>query len=420
MRQALPIGLLVLAALGAFALAWRIVAIHMAASLAEEGPQQALSWNRASAPALLARAQEQFDAGALDAAASTARALLRAFPLQAQALVVLARIADAKHDPATAARFALALQRAPRDPYARAWVSGIQLQEGKYDQALANINTLLTIMPSYQEALLPILVGLADKPGFATAMAQALQRRPLWRGAYLGQLLKDGGFDAADQIFGQLQNANDLDSAEASSWLERLKQAGMWGAAYSRWVSGLDLPPGASLALVHDGGFDQAGTGIGFDWRMPGAPGVLVERVELDDEQVAQVSFLGRRVPDVNFAQTLFLAPGTYELQYRARARNLRSDRGIEWTIACIGDSPIRARSDALQGSFDWKTLRVRFEVPAQGCPAQELALSNPGAGGAGKIVVGTLWFDDFAITPVTTAESDPAAGPEAAEHDAN
>lgn len=420
MRRALSSALLALAALGAFVVAWRIVTIHMATTLAEKDPQQALAWNPSYPPALLSRAQEQLEAGQLEAAMTTARALLRAFPLQAEALVVLARAADAQHDPAVAARFAIALQRAPRDPYARAWMSGTQLQEGDYDQALANIDTLLTIMPSYQGALLPILVGLADKPAFAIAMAQALQRRPTWRGTYLGELLSQGSFDAADQIFGQLQNANDLDSAEASSWLERLKQAGMWGAAYSRWVSGLDLPPGASLALVHDGGFDQAGTGIGFDWRMSGAPGVLVERVELDGGQVAQVSFLGRRVPQLNFAQTLFLAPGTYQLQYRARARNLRSDRGIEWTIACIGDSPIRAHSDALQGSFDWKTLRVRFEVPAQGCPAQELALSNPGAGGAGKIVVGTLWFDDFAITPVTTAESDPAAGPEAADHEAN
>jgi len=418
-RQALPTALLLLAALGALVVGWRIVVVSMAATLAEAAPQQALAWNPSEPLALLARAQEQLDAGQLEAAAMTARDLLRAFPLQAQALVVLARVADAQHDPAAAARFAIALQRAPRDAYARAWMSGTQLQEGDYDQALANIDTLLTIMPSYQAALLPILVALADKPAFAMAMARALQHRPTWRGTYLGALLKDGSFDAADQIFGRLQDAHDLDRAEASSWLERLKQAGMWGAAYSRWVSGLELAPGASLALVHDGGFEERGTGIGFDWRMPGAPGVLVERVTLDGARVAQVSFLGRRVPQPNFAQTLFLAPGTYELQYRARARNLRSDRGIAWTITCRGDNPARTRSDALQGSFDWKTLRLRFEVPAQDCPAQELALSNPGAGGAGKIVVGTLWFDDIVITPVPAAEAGPVPGPEAANHDA-
>lgn len=420
MRRVLSSALLVLAALGAVVVGWRIVAISMAATLAEAAPQQALAWNPSDPPALLNHAQEQLDTGQLEAAAMTARDLLRAFPLQAEALVVLARVADAQYDPATAARFETALQRAPRDSYARAWVSGTQLQEGKYDQALANIDTLLTIMPSHREALLPILVGLADKPVFAMAMAQALQRRPTWRGAYLGKLLKDGSFDAADQIFGRLQAAHDLDRAEASSWLERLKRSGMWGVAYSRWVSGLELAPGAALALVHDGGFDEAGTGIGFDWRMPGAPGVLVERVVLDGGQVAQVSFLGRRVPQLNFAQTLFLAPGTYELQLRARARNLRSDRGIEWMISCRGDSPSRARSEALQGSFDWMTLRVSFGVPAQDCPAQELALSNPGAGGAGKIVAGTLWFDDFVITPTAAVEPGPAPGPEAADHDAN
>lgn len=420
MRQALPIALLVLATLGAVVVGWRIVVVSMAATLAEEAPQEALAWNPSSPPALLDQAQVQLDAGQLDAAMITARGLLRAFPLQAEALVVLARVADAEHDPDAAARFEIALERAPRDPYARAWMSGTQLQEGEYDQALANIDTLLTIMPSYQEALLPILVGLADEPAFALAMVQTLQRRPIWRGTYLGELLKDGSFDAADQIFGRLQDTRDLDRVEATAWLARLQQGGMWEAAYSRWVSGLELPPEGSLALVHDGGFDEAGTGMGFDWRMPGAPGVLVERVRFEGEPVAQVTFLGRRAPQINFAQTLFLAPGTYDLQFRARAQDLRSDRGIEWIITCIGGSPARARSDALRGSFDWKALRMRFEVPAQDCPAQELALSNPGAGGAGKIVAGTLWFDDFAITPTRADETLATPGREGADDNEN
>ena len=59
----------------------------------------------------------------------------------------------------------------------------------------------------------------------------------------------------------------------------------------------------------------------------------------------------------------------------------------------------------ALLGTFDWKTLSLDFEVPADGCPAQQLALVNLGADGAGKIISGSITFDDVRITPVADTE---------------
>jgi hypothetical protein len=45
----------------------------------------------------------------------------------------------------------------------------------------------------------------------------------------------------------------------------------------------------------------------------------------------------------------------------------------------------------------------VDFKVPDQGCGAQELWLRNAGADGAGKIIRGTIRFDDFVIDRIDT-----------------
>ncbi|MEJ5207475.1 hypothetical protein [Denitratimonas sp. CY0512] len=398
MRRIQLLALAGLLALFAAFFAWRIVITTTAAHLASDQPHRALAWSPTEPEAVLALAQEQLDAQQLQDATLTAHRLLRNSPLQAQALVLLARVADARHDPQVAELFQIAVQRSPRDQYARAWLIGEQLRAGRHDEALMHVNKLLGYAPWLRGALLPVLAKATADQGFAAAMVAVLNESPSWRSAFLNTLLKEADQVAIDSVYGGLLDANALSDAEARQWFEWLAKAGSWGQAYSYWVSWLRLPKGTSLSLVHDGGFDAVASGVGFDWHMQGGSGVLIERVLDGGNPVVQVAFLGRRTERIGLHQTLLLAPGRYRLQFRAKGRDLRSDRGIRWALRCNGGNPMQANADVLQGSFDWKPVQMAFEVPLDSCPSQVLALENPGARGAGKIVSGTLWFDDFAV----------------------
>ena len=404
--------LLVLAALLA---AWRVVALGMADGLAARFPQDALAWDSRNAQARLMLAQQQFKDGQPADAAATARALLRIEPLQAEALATLARATEAEGDAAGArALYALAARRAPRDQYTRAWLVGTQLQEADYPAALANANVLMTIAPPRREVLIPILVQFAAQPAFATELARVLADKPDWRGAFLDKLRESGNHDALDQVYGALQDDGALSAAEAGQWYDWLIHSGLWGEAYSRWVSGLHLAPGATLPLVYAGDFESAPTGTGFDWHVEGAPGVGIERVAVagaTGDHAARVSFLGRRSPDIHFEQDLLLAPGAYRLRFRAKARDLLSDVGLEWAVSCLGPAGDLGASARLKGSFEWKDVEAGFTVPDEDCPAQRLWLRNPGSARAGKIVSGTMWFDDFVIDRVDDSAGARASG---------
>lgn len=380
---------------------WRIVVTSMATWWAPENPERALAWEPDYPPARLSIAQARLDAGEPEAAAAMARGILQQFPLQAEALVVLARAADASGTPAVQALFQTALRRYPRSQYAHAWMIGELLGNGRHAEALAQVSALLGFAPWLTEDLVSRLVQASADPEFASAVPIELSRHPGWRAAYLATLLNAGQPEAIDAVHGRLQDRQELPDDEARNWFYWMKRNGRWGEAYSQWVSRLRLPEGVGLALVHDGGFETAPTGIGFDWQMHSSPEALVERIQKDGGAIVQVTFLGRRAARIGLSQDLLLAPGRYRLTFRTAARGLRSDKGLQWSLRCHGPGQMQSGTELLQGSFDWKKVQLEFEVPMQDCPAQELALINPGAEGAGKIVSGTLWLDDVSIVPI-------------------
>jgi tetratricopeptide (TPR) repeat protein len=401
--------LLLAALLLAAFVGWRIVATRTSDSLATSAPRESLAWDAGNPEARLALAQQQLEHGDPDQAAATARELLRNAPLQADAFTVLARAAAARGESDRARQlFGIALRRAPRNPYARAWMIGDELQHGDYPAALHNVDVLFGFAPQQRTALIPLLAQVASRQSdFASALGQHLAQRPRWRDAMLDEMLAHAPAVAIDNVFGTLQSAaGGLSDNEAGRWFARLEQDGEWGEAYSRWVSRVGIDTRQGVPLVFNGSFERPPTGIGFDWVMRGEPGVEIERVRIagaSGDFAAQVTFRRRRANDMGFQQTLLLAPGHYSLSFRARADNLRSDRGLAWDIVCVsGGTPI-ASSPRLDGSFDWKTVNTDFSVPASNCPAQRLLLANPGAGGSAKVVSGTLWFDDFKVVPVAS-----------------
>lgn len=408
LRQKLKGGLIALVAVLLALIGWRIIATSSADRLAHDAPLRALAWDPSNPAALVALAEAQLAERQWAAAAATARALLRTEPLQAQAFVIMAAAARAGGDVQHASVLdRIALRRAPKDPRARVVAIDTRLSEGNYAAAMAQIETLLRISPAFRQRVLPILVQLADTPAFADALAHSLSANPPWRTAVLAALLAQGSRAAWTQVYSAVQRDGALTQEEAGRWLDRLAGLDQWGEAYSRWVGTLSLPSGTPLVLVHNGGFEQEPTQIGFDWRIRNSPGVIIERVQVNGASgasAARISFAGRRVPTIEFEQNLLLGAGTYQLGFRALANDLRSEKGLEWAISCTGAARPFAVSPRLQGTFAWKAFTTQFNVPAEHCPAQRLWLRNPGSAGSGKIVSGDVWFDDFAIDSASSS----------------
>ncbi len=380
--------------------AWRVVAHTQAERWATSDPERALSWVPNHPKALLTLAEAQLTAGHLDAATASARRLLAVEPLKGSAFGILGQAAAARGQEQEAlALYRIAVRRSPRDVTARAWLIDHALRTRDFQQALQQLDSLLRISPQYGSALMPLLGQLAADSEFASELGRTLKRRPPWRGAFLTALQRVEDPLVTDRILAVLRSEGGLNSQEFEEWLDYLMRRGRWGEAYGRWASNLDLDRGP-LRPVYNGGFEQPVTGRGFQWRMTRVPGVSVEFVPDRGAQglVAHASFRGRPVPHVNLEQPLLLSPGRHRLTARVRAKDLRSERGLEWSISCEGKETPFANSDPIQGTFGWRKLTMELDVPSEQCEGQWLRVRNPVGPGSIQQVSGDLWFDDVAI----------------------
>jgi tetratricopeptide (TPR) repeat protein len=398
-------GWLPVAVLLAFVLfaAWRIVVIAGADNLADADPDRALHWLPDHPRALLALAERQLAADDVFIAADSARRLLAAAPLEGRAFRVLAEAASMQGDADRAlVLYRIAERRSPRDLRTRAWLFEHALRAGDYPAALVQVDALLRTSPKQGRVLLPMLGQMAADPDFADALARLLATRPPWRGSLLSTLQRGKDPQATDAVLSALHREGGLDDAEFDGWIATLLRQERWGEAYGRWAGTLDLSDGV-LPLVYNGGFAHAPSGRGFDWRTLRIPGVSIEFVpdRGADGLVAHTTFRGRAAPQVNLEQPLLLGPGSYRFSARVRAASLRSERGLEWTITCLGQRQPLAISEPLEGSFGWRQVEMDVVVPDSDCEGQWLRLRNPVPAGSIQRVRGEIWFDDVAMEPM-------------------
>lgn len=381
---------------------WRIVGQMQAERYASTDPERALRWRPAHPQALRLLAERQLAEGRFVEARASARRLLAHEPLQGVAFRILAEAADRQGRRADAFRlYLVAEKRAPRDLQTRAWLTQRYLEQGDAANALMQIDKILRMAPNRARSIHPVLGQLAQDPAFAEALAAILRQDPPWRAGLLIALRDPakGNPLAVGRVMQALQNQGGLQPGEYADWLDSLIAQGRWGEAYARW-SGQVAKVGGRLPLVYNGGFAQPPTSIGFDWRLRRVPGVMLQ-FEPDAGargQVVYLHFLDRRLPDAGLEQALLLAPGTYRLSVRMRAQSLRSELGLQWTVTCPEPAGVVGRSEAVDGSFAWRTFEADVTIPATGCPGQWLRLVNPVPSGAAQRVVGELWVDDVTM----------------------
>ncbi|MCX7034405.1 MAG: hypothetical protein NT046_10605 [Arenimonas sp.] len=298
----------------------------------------------------------------------------------------------------------IAAARSPRDVASHVWLIDHYLKAGDLPAVVAQADTLLRVEPEVTPTLLPLMVALASSPEAQPALAEHLLASPPWGPGLLAHLVATvPDVNAFGPLMERLRKTpGGLRPDVLSAWLDRLTREGRWGQAYLTWVS--QLPPERlqRLGNLYNGGFEwEPGQG-GFDWRIGKVPGARIARMAtggMDGERALRVAFEDRRVPFAHVRQMLALPPGRYRLTGRARPENLRTDRGLAWTLACAtADARPLGETEPLRGHGDWRDLSLDFEVPAQGCGGQWLTLSLRARIPAEQRVGGVAWFDNLRI----------------------
>lgn len=395
------LGLLALALAGA---GWRIFAHAMADTRAEAAPESALRWIHGHPGALLQTARRQADAGQWEAAAASARGLLKHEPLQGGAWTVLGQAAEAGGDPVQAAEaYAKAVDLTPRDAGARSWLAQRKVAEGDFPAALAHLDALMRTHQPARGEIFTYMAQLSDDSGFRQALVAHLMDGPDWRPQFLHFLQnKPAAAAASDDIHGDLLAAGVLSQRESEAWIESMLQRGHWSRAYAYWVG--TLPAGTPLPAVFNGNFVRRPSGWGFDWRTPATPGVGVQ-FPLGDG--ARISYRNRRIDNGGLEQILLLAPGRYTLQARMRTEDLRADRGLQWVVQCAGNGQELGATAPIPAGRGTVQAEASIQVPDD-CPAQRLRLRNAARVPALQTLGGEVVVNAVAIVPDTRPLPEP------------
>ncbi|MCB1823060.1 MAG: hypothetical protein KDJ54_00085 [Candidatus Competibacteraceae bacterium] len=389
-------------------LAWRVLvnglAEYYAAQDTPEADAGALRWRGGQATALYhqglalvehdpAAARRLFQVAAwanpTDALVYLALAELQAGAGQTSAAIALVETADA-----------LGPMRTP----ALARSAAFWLTQSRPDLALARWDMLLRNRPEVADQLYPLLLHWVESAETRALLRPLLANPPTWWDRFFTYVAaKSTRLETVVYLYRNRERGGKLPEAtEQKVYLERLWREGHWLETYLAWLGGLDQSQQGGLGNLYNGGFELPVTGIGFDWSISTPRGAQVEITETygtHGGKALHVTFNGQRVRFRHVWQPLYLEPGHYRLQGRARPDGLRAERGIRWTVRCAAsDDRLLVEGPLFTGSDDWRLFTQDFTVPEANCPVQRLRLELEGRAELDFEVQGGIWFDDLAI----------------------
>ncbi len=395
---------LILAVPMLIAIGWRAATLGLADHYARRDPERALALRPKHSLALAARAEQLAEAGQWSDATALARKSLQANPLQSRAYRLLARAAQAQGDVKQAyALYRIAARRLPRDVPTRTWLFNHHLQHGQAAAAMGDLDAILSAKPTLIPALTGTIHGFATQPELQPAFVEALRKSPPWRATVLSLVVQQApDFDGTARLMQRLRSAPEgIDSAIANIWVERLINERRYEQAYVQWAAALVPEAREVIGNVFNGNFELPISNRGFDWRIDATPGVRFDLLAAggDSGAALRLAFDDQRVPTNHLSQLLVLPPGRYQLQGRVRLEDLRSERGLVWSLTCAEDGRALLSSEAMHGNAPWRSFSAVFEISGDACQAQWLRLQLPARIPSEQRIGGIIWFDALRVS---------------------
>ena len=401
----------VLACAGGWA-GWVALSIDRARQALPADPVRALSWRADDPGALLLLADSRIEAGDLEGATALATRAFIGDPLSYRALALLASLAEWNGDQDRAdALLRLAAARTRQDAPLQARFIQLQIRTGDLAGALDSLDGVMRAVRPIHPAFLTTLAELAAAPDVRARLVGRLGTAPPWRTDLFRFLMAQPDTrPLLETLFREMAAAGTPPArSDIQLYVRQLISEQDYVRAIAVWRSRPGPRPDAAEGepLLVNGGFEREPSDAPFDWGFLSAPNTDIRIVPSSDPvsgQALQISFAGGRVPFRHVVQMLALAPGSYELAWRARAEELETMFGLLWEVRCAWPhDTVLARSSPLRGTRPWSEFSLSFTVPETTCPAQILRLQIEAPAVLDQEIRGQIWFDDLSIRPTGT-----------------
>ena len=251
-------------------LAWRVLAVNMAAHFVREPADDAaaLQWAPRQPQALLSL-------GAAGAAQDPARAAglvtqsLRGNPTSGLGYAALARLKETQGD-AVGAGLAMeaASAMAPRRVDVQMEAAAFWMRRGDVARAMRHWDVALTFGTDLRPRMFPQLLKLAENPARLPAFAPLLLQPVVWWPAFFEYAAANAQrVDTLHALFSlQAQGPNTATPAALRAFLGRLQREGQWVDAYFIWLNSLPKDQLTTVGNLFNGGFEYRLSNAGFDW----------------------------------------------------------------------------------------------------------------------------------------------------------
>jgi len=348
----------------------------------------------------------QMDEVDLQRIEQAAKARLAAQPLDHRAIRLVALVAASRGEMARAeGLMELAIERAPGDVDAHAWLFDQKFALGDIVSALPHLNAILRVQPQAVAQALPAIYAIAAADGGVAAIVSLLSADPPWRRALLAQLIRnapDAGRTTLEIFQAMITAGLQPPNEEITPFLDRLVRDERYEEAFALWRRWRGRhETRRSRQYIFDGAFAVDPTGAPFEWQLARGAGFRTgfEAASGESDRALKLEFTGARVRFQHVNQLLMLPAGQYRLTGRFKTDDFATPRGLRWSVACAGqDGRTLAASDLLREADDWRSFNFSFERPPENCAAQWLTLAIAARIPSEFEISGRIWFDDLEI----------------------
>ena len=292
------------------------------------------------------------------------RHLARSAPLSPEPLLVQAAIAHREGDIARAERLLIeARDFSPRSAAARFLLADVWLSQGRIKEGLGEMAALSRLIPASSAQLAPALAQYADTPGAGSELKRMVAASPRLKQPLLAALATDP--DNLGLIL-EIDDGGLTRAGKPPPWqaivLNRLIARGDYDRAYNVWkhLAGYT----GSRPLLFNGDFKDLSAPAPFNWDLRSSKAGFAET----SNGRLRVLHYGR--DDAPLAsQLLLLPPGRY--RFGVGVSGSVAGGALNWRLRCLPRAS-RLMQLSLAGTGP---AQAGFEVPADGCPAQQLEL---------------------------------------------
>lgn len=326
-------------------------------------------------------------------------------PLNARALRILGQLADRAADGARAKRLmAAAARRSIRESAALSWLMRKSLEHRDYHAAISYSDTLLRTRSRARAPMMPVLAQLAQNQEAIAPLKTLLAAGPPWRAQFFSALAKriTDARTPLDLLLSLKDTPYPPTSADLRGYLNVLVQRKLYDLAYYTWLQSLPAGQLSTTGYLVNGSFEQAPSGLPFDWELNGGEGVTLEIAARSDQEgrhALLIEFGHGRIAFRGPRQLVVLGPGSYRLKGQHRGEII-GRRGLKWRVVCAGEGAQIGESEMLVGAASmWKAFEVSFTVPDRDCRAQYVRLDLDARSASERLVAGSIWHDELQIS---------------------